>query len=358
METLLTSYNCLPCSLQFYTRLKDVSDSMNEYKLILPRKGIQQIMLSPSTEDDAVFEGLSDSYFLSYLNYGESSIEHDLNEVAFSGFETVYLSPEKLFNNIGLIIRKVSFSDSLTKFKTYGYTGTKSRNGASLLEELDFSKCTKLRNIDQWGFLLGWNIKKVDLSNIGSDKPAEGESDEVKICGDSFRDLQYLRTLVFPYKICRLNLHESSTIINIGCKCKGTNIIFNNIFIDTKDKNSFDYQISIIKNSRINNLFINEITTTDCSSLFLLENSEVESLHLSEKVVDNYAEHPFSITGDSKINRIYVYSSSGRKKPTDWFKRMKAGIFVRWSPPNPPLITEKVVTNKTIEEAIQEVLDE
>ena len=351
METLLTEYNCLPCLLQFYTRHKNVSASMDEHKLFLPKAGIQQVMLSPSTEEDIVFEGLSSS-----VSYAEPPAEYDLNEIAFSGFETVYLSPERLFDNVGLIIRKVSFSDSLTHFKTYGYTGAKSKNGASLLEEFDFSKCTKLRKIDHWGFLLGWNIKRVDLSNIGSDKPAEGEPDEVKICGDSFRDLQYLRTLVFPYKICRLDLHESPTIAGIGRKCKGTNIIFNNIFIDTKDK-SFDYQIPIIRNSTINNLFINEITTTDCSSLFLLENSEVESLHLSEKVVDNYREHPFSITANSKINRIYVYSTPGQKKPTDWFKKMKTGIFVRWSPA-PPLITEKIVTDKTIEEAIQEVVDE
>jgi len=356
METLLTRFNDQLCLLQFYSRTTNVSTAsieMNEHKLFLPEARIHQVMLSPSTEEDTIFEGLSKSlgHDVGY------PAEYNLDEIAFSGFETVFLSPEKLFNDVRLIIRRISFSDSLTKFKTYGYTGAKSRNGASLLEELDFSKCTKLRNIDQWGFLLGWNIKKVDLSNIGSDKPAEGEPDEVRICGDSFRDLQYLRTLIFPNKICRLDLHESPTIISIGCKCRGTNIIFNNIFIDTKDKNSFDYQIPIIRNSRINNLFLNEITTTDCSSLLLLENSEVESLHLSEKVVDNYAEHPFSITGDSKINRIYVYSSPGQKKPTDWFKRLKAGIFVRWSP-NPPLITEKVVIDKTIEEAIQEVLDE
>ena len=354
METLLTKYNCQPCLLQFYTRHVSVQSDVNEYRLLLPEAGVQQVMLSPSTEEDTIFEG-----FNNLLSYGcEAPCERDLNEIVFSGFETIYLSPERLFDNVGIIIRKVSFSDSLTQFRTYGYTKARSNNGASLLEELDFSKCTKLRNIDQWGFLLGWNIKKVDLSNIGSDKPAEGEPDEVRMCGDSFSDLQYLRTLVFPNKICRLDLHESPTITNIGRKYyKGTNIILNNIFIDTKDKKSFDYQIPIIRNSKINNLFINEITTTDCSSLPLLENSEVESLHLSEKVVDNYEEHPFTILANSKINRIYVYSTSGKGKPTDWFKKMKSGIFVRWSPV-PTLITEKVITNKTIEEAIQEVIDE
>ena len=358
METLLTKYNCQPCLLQFYTKhkaVRDVPASDDEHRLLLPEAGIQQIMLSPSTEEDTTFEGFSNLYLLSYG--GDAPCERDLNEIAFNGFETVYLSPERLFDNVGLIIRKVSFSDSLTKFNTYGYTRAKSKNGASLLEEFDFSKCTKLRNIDHWGFLLGWNIKKVDLSNIGSDKPAEGEPNEVRMCGDSFRDWQYLRTLVFPNKICKLDLQDSPTITNIGNKCNGTNIIFNNIFIDTKDKNSFDYQIPIIRNSKINNLFINEITTTDCSALYLLENSEVESLHLSEKVVDNYKEHPFSITANSKINRIYVYSTSGKGKPTDWFKKMKSGIFARWSPV-PTLITEKIVTNKTIEEAIHDVIDE